>query len=187
MRYAKIITIQAAGAALGQWSGAGPAPAEDDEYSVTGSIGMYDDVYPVHIHFVDWINLTGTAQIFDYGTETTRAVVKSTATGLTGTAYTAEVQMAWNTTGTGQTATPIVLMSWQITQQGGRLVSEARDVMLRSTTLAGGSLVIQLDRPLITPVEPRGYSLSGFLGIQPDSGAAGGPADGPPADHPPNP
>jgi hypothetical protein len=167
MRRTKIIAMGAAEVASGQCARAGPAPAEDDEYSVTGSIGMYKDAYPEHVHFVDWIDVTGTAQVFDNDTGTTRAVVKGTATGLTGAAYTAEFQMAWHASGTNQTAVDVVFISWQIAQQGGGMVSEARDVLLRAATLGNGFQVILLDRPLLVLAETRGYSLSGFLGIHP--------------------
>jgi hypothetical protein len=167
MRRTKIITVRARGLASGQCARADPAPAEDDEYSVTGSIGMYKDAYPEHVHFADWINFTGTAQIFDNGAGTTRAVIKGTATGLTGAAYTAEFRMAWHASGTSQTAADVVFISWQITQRGGSMVSEARDVLLRATTLDNGFQVILLDRPLLVPAETRGYSLNGFLGIRP--------------------
>ena len=170
MRCTKIITMLAAGVASGRWAGADPAPAEDDEYSGAGWIGMYDDAYPVHAHFADWINFTGPAQIFDDGAGTIQAVVKGAAAGLNGVVYTAEFQMAWNTTGTGQTAAHTVFIGWQITQQGGGVVSEARDVLLRVITQDDGSRVIQLDKPLVTPAETRGYSLSGFLVMRPLSG-----------------
>jgi hypothetical protein len=167
MRRTKIIAMRMAGVASGQCARAGPAPEEDDEYSVTGSIGMYKDAYPEHVHFADWINFTGTAQVFDNGSGTSRAVVKGTATGLTGAAYTAEFQMAWHATGASQTAADVVFISWQIAQQGGGMVSEARDVLLRAAMLDNGFQVIQLDRPLLVLAESRGYSLSGFLGIHP--------------------
>ena len=50
------------------------------------------------------------------------------------------------------------------------MVSEARDVLLRVITQDDGSRVIQLDKPLVTPAETRGYSLSGFLVMRPLSG-----------------
>jgi hypothetical protein len=160
----KIISMRAAGVASGQWATADPA--EDDEYSGTGSIGMYNDMYPLHVHFVDWINFTGTAQIFDEGTGTTRVILNGTAAGFSGRAYTAEFQMVWNTTVTNQTP-HIVFLGWQIMEQGGGVVSEAHDVMFKVIPQDDRSWVILLNKPLVTPAETGGYSLSGFLGIRP--------------------
>ena len=139
----------------------------DDTSCGIGSIGMYDDPYPVQVHFVDWINFTVPARVFDNGNGTTQSVVKGTAAGIDGTVYTIEFHLVWTSVDTGQTAIRAGFMDWRVMQQGSAVVSETRNLSINVVRQDDGTWLTQVDKPLVPPVETHGYSLSGFLGIHP--------------------